>query len=170
MTAIIQWMREEWNRTGDSDKILGTSSTPSLSRIQKDLCIRKTWELGVSYYDSNMAGETKLQKELTPCIFKAKISYTYFRKYADYYAQILSHLIFIYNTYLTCFVNLFLSVNSSSLFFEFFFLVTGKRKFPSALKIGYSEILSLLFDKSFFTTGIIVIKFKFRGLLCFFQK
>lgn len=126
---------------------------------RKIFASEKTWELGVSYYDSNMAGGTKLQKELTPCIFKAKISYTYFRKYADYYAQILSPLILIYNTYITCFVNLFLSVNSS-LFFEifFFFLVTGKRKFPSALKIGYSEILSLLFEKSFFTTGIIVIK------------
>lgn len=67
-----------------------------------------------------MAGGTKLQKELTPCMFKAKLSYIYFRKYADYYAQILSLLILIYNTYITCFVNLFLSVNSS-LFFEISF-------------------------------------------------
>ena len=103
----------------DSDKTPGTRSTPDLSRIHKDLCIRKTWALGLSYYDSNTAGETKLQKELTPCIFKAKLSHTYFRKYADCCAQILSPLILIYNMYITCFVNLFLSVNSS-LFFEFF--------------------------------------------------
>lgn len=121
MTALLLsgWKTNGIER-GDSDKISGTSSMPNLSRIQKDLCIRKTWELGLSYYDSNMAGGTKLQKELTPCMFKAKLSYIYFRKYADYYAQILSLLILIYNTYITCFVNLFLSVNSS-LFFEISF-------------------------------------------------
>ena len=48
--------------------------------------------------------------------------------------------------------------------------MTGKRRFPSALKIGFSEILSLIFDKSFFTTGFIVISTSLEDFCAFLKK